>query len=179
MMFLTLIFVLVCFLFRLLHLGQCFREKIDFYRYEQKYLANHVKYDYVRQTNDELDCAMHCVTHSWCASANYKVSGLGIGRCELNDKVLHAVSDSDKKTKPEFNHLYIIKKVSNFISYPYNLRESSPENKSTLFKVYGLCELNDKALPEEYVEYEETQPESSHLNIITQVSKFILSYSWE
>ena len=106
---------------------------------------------------------------------NYKVSGLGKGRCEPNDKALHEVSDSDEKTKPEFNHLYIIKKVSNFISYP--LHESSPENKSTLFKVYGLCELNDKALPEEYVEYEETKPESSHLNIITQVSKFILSYS--
>ena len=55
---------------------------------------------------------MYCVRHGWCASVNYKVSGVGKGLCELNDKTLHEASGSDEESKPEIVHLYIIKKVS-------------------------------------------------------------------
>ena len=56
---------------------------------------------------------MYCVRHGSCASVNYKVSGLGRGMCELNDKAIPEASGTDEESNPEFVHLYIIKKVSN------------------------------------------------------------------
>ncbi|XP_028393220.1 neurexin-4-like [Dendronephthya gigantea] len=56
---------------------------------------------------------MHCVAHGSCVSVNYKTSGIGKGRCELNNKTLQDASDNDGSTShPEFKHLYIIKKIT-------------------------------------------------------------------
>ena len=116
-MLLSHIFVLISFLSFLTQPGHCLIQQAPFGRKVKKYLANHVIES--TQTNNELECAMYCIRHGSCASANYKVSGLGKGLCELNDKTLHEVSDSDEATKPEFNHLYIIKKVSKLKSYSF------------------------------------------------------------
>ena len=111
MMFLSHIFVLISFLSLLTQPGQCLTHQAPFGRKVKKYLANHVIESI--QTNSDLECAMHCVRYESCASVNYKVSGVGKGLCELNNKALHEVSSSYEETKPEFNHLYVIEKVSN------------------------------------------------------------------
>lgn len=41
----------------------------------------------------------------------YKTSGIGKGRCELNDKTLEGVSDEETQN-PEFTHLAVFKRVS-------------------------------------------------------------------
>ena len=96
-------------LFRSTQPGQCLIQQAPFGKKVKKYLANHVIES--THTNDDLECAMYCVRHESCASVNYKVSGLGKGLCELNNKTIHEASGSDEETKFEFNHLYIIKKV--------------------------------------------------------------------
>ena len=80
-----------------------------FRREEQKYLANHVIT--TKQAATELECGMHCVADGSCLSVNYKISGAGKGRCELNNKTLQETSEADQETNPEFNHLYVVKKV--------------------------------------------------------------------
>ena len=110
-MLLSHIFVLISILSLLSQPGQCLTHQAPFGRKVKKYLANHVIES--TQTNSVLECAMYCVRHGSCASVNYKVSGVGKGLCELNNKTLHDTSGSGEETKPEFNHLYIIKKVSN------------------------------------------------------------------
>ena len=112
MMFLLHVFVF--FLSLLTQPGQCLTQQAPFGRKFKTYLANHVIKS--TQTNNELECVMYCVRHDSCASVNYKVSGIGKGLCELNDQALQESSGKDEKTKPEFNHLYIIKKVSDFKS---------------------------------------------------------------
>jgi hypothetical protein len=81
-----------------------------FHRSKEKYLANHVIA--TKQARSEIECGMYCARDGSCLSANYKTSGIGKGRCELNNKVLQETSDADKQTNAEFNHLNIIKKVS-------------------------------------------------------------------
>ena len=109
--FLLHVFVLIKFLSVLTQPGQCLTHQAPFGRKVKTYLANHVIES--TQTNNELECAMHCLRHGSCASVNYKVAGIGKGLCELNDKALHETSGRDEESQPDFNHLYIIKKVRN------------------------------------------------------------------
>ena len=83
-----------------------------FLRHEKKYLANHVIE--TKQADSELQCGMHCVADGSCASVNYKTSGIGKGRCELNNKRLQEASDEGTH-KPEFTHLAVVKRVSKII----------------------------------------------------------------
>ena len=85
-------------------------EQAIFKRNEQKYLANHVIE--TKQAGSELECGLHCIANKSCTSINYKTSGIGKG--ELNDKTVEETPDvHDKIHDPEFNHLAVIKRVSN------------------------------------------------------------------
>ena len=49
----------------------------------------------------------------YCASVNYKTSGLGKGLCELNNKTIDERSEAAEKIRdPEFNDLSMINGVS-------------------------------------------------------------------
>ena len=85
-------------------------EEAIFKRNEQKYLANHVIE--TKQAGSELDCGLHCIADKSCASVNYKTSGVGKGRCELNNKTVEKTAEVDKIHDPQFNHLVIVKQVS-------------------------------------------------------------------
>ena len=88
-------------------------EQAMFERREQQYLANHVMA--TKQTDSELECGLHCLADKSCTSVNYKTSGIGKGRCELNDKTVEETSDVDDKIHhPEFNHLSVVERVSIF-----------------------------------------------------------------
>ena len=90
--------------------GECSIKQAFFLINKQKYLANHVFE--TKQAESELQCGMHCVGVGSCTSVNYKISGIGKGLCELNNKTLQEISDTDENMhNSEFNHLYIIKKV--------------------------------------------------------------------
>ena len=90
--------------------GECSIKQAFFLINKQKYLANHVIE--TKQAESELQCSMHCVGVGSCASVNYKISGIGKGLCELNKKTLQEISDPDESMhNPDFNHLYIMKKV--------------------------------------------------------------------
>ena len=84
-------------------------EQAYFLRKEQKYLANHVIE--TKQADSDLECGLHCVADGSCASVNYKTSGDGKGRCELNDKTLQEIPDEETQD-PEFTHLAVDKRVS-------------------------------------------------------------------
>ena len=91
--------------------GECLVRQAVFHIKKQQYLANHIIA--TKQANSEVDCSVHCVADGSCVSVNFKTSGIGKGRCELNDKTLKEISDADGDMQnPEFNHLYIIFKVS-------------------------------------------------------------------
>ncbi|XP_028398844.1 sushi, von Willebrand factor type A, EGF and pentraxin domain-containing protein 1-like [Dendronephthya gigantea] len=80
-----------------------------FRKIQQEHLGNHV-ID-TKQTNDELECAMHCVDDGSCESVNYKTSGIGKGLCELNNSTLPKTSNANERIRnPEFDHLYIDEK---------------------------------------------------------------------
>ena len=64
-----------------------------FRKNEQKYLANHVIE--TKQAYSEFECGLHCVADGSCASVNYKTSGIGKGRCELNNNTLQGASDKE------------------------------------------------------------------------------------
>jgi hypothetical protein len=90
--------------------GECSIKQAFFLIKEQKYLENHVIE--TKQAESELQCSMHCVGVGSCVSVNYKTSGIGKGLCQLNNKTLQEISDTDENMhNPDFNHLYIIKKV--------------------------------------------------------------------
>ena len=80
-----------------------------FLRIEQKYLSNHVIK--IKQADSELECGIYCVADGSCASVNYKISGIGKGRCELNNRTLQEASDKETYN-PEFTHLAVVKRVS-------------------------------------------------------------------
>ena len=82
-------------------------EQAIFERNEQKYLANHVIE--TKQAGSELECGLHCIADKSCTSINYKTSGDGKGRCELNNRTSHV---DDKIHDLEFNHLAVIERVS-------------------------------------------------------------------
>ena len=89
--------------------GKCLTKQAIFRINKQEYLANHVIE--TRQAESELKCGMHCVGKESCASVNYKTSGVGKGLCELNSKPSQD-EISERLHKPEFNHLFIVPKVS-------------------------------------------------------------------
>ena len=103
----------VCSLFlipSITRIVQC-SEQAVYRRYKQKYLANHVLQ--TKQAESELHCGLLCFRHQLCASVNYKTSGTGKGRCELNYKKLDRASYADEEKKSlEFNHLDMIDLVS-------------------------------------------------------------------
>ena len=74
--------------------------------YENKYLANHGIEK--KKADSELECSLYCLRHGSCASINYKTSGIGKGRCELNRKKTQETSHVDDEKNPEFNHLVLI-----------------------------------------------------------------------
>ena len=87
-------------------------EEAIFKRNERKYLANNAIE--IKQAESELECGLYCIADKSCTSVNYKTSGIGKGRCELNNKTAGETSDIDDKIHdPEFNHLPVIKRVSN------------------------------------------------------------------
>jgi hypothetical protein len=99
--------------------GKCSIKQAFFLIKEQKYLANHVIE--TKQAESELQCSMHCVGVGSCVSINYKTSGIGKGLCELNNKTLQEISDTDENMQNhEFNHLYIMKKVRTLRTLLYN-----------------------------------------------------------
>ena len=88
-----------------LNIRQAFFRKI-----QQKHLENHVIE--TKQTNDELECVMHCVDDGSCTSVNHRTSGIGKDLCELNNSTLVDTPDANRRIhNSEFNHLYIVKKV--------------------------------------------------------------------
>ena len=101
----------IVFIFKIPEPCECQVKQAFFHVKKQRYLANHVIT--TKQAASQLDCSMHCIADGSCVSVNFKTTGIGKGRCELNDKTLKEVSDADGDTQnPEFNHLYIIFKVS-------------------------------------------------------------------
>ena len=100
--------------------GECSIKEASFLINKQKYLANHVIE--TKQAEGELQCSTHCVRVGSCVSVmNYKTSGIGKGLCELNSKTLQEISDPDENMhNPEFNHLYIMKKVRKLRALLYN-----------------------------------------------------------
>ena len=66
-------------------------EQAIFKRNEQKYLADHVMKK--EQAESELECGSHCIADKSCTSINYKISGIGKGRCELNNKTVEETSE--------------------------------------------------------------------------------------
>ena len=90
--------------------GKCLTVQAFFRKQDGKYLANHPIETKYAET--ELVCSRRCVGHESCVSVNYKTSGIGKGRCELNSKTLQDTSyDQESSSNPEFKHIFIIKKV--------------------------------------------------------------------
>ena len=92
--------------------GKCLINEAIFRVNKEEYLTSYVIE--TKQAESELKCGMHCVAKESCASINYKTSGVGKGLCELNSKP-SPKEISKRLHKPEFNHLYIIKKVGGCI----------------------------------------------------------------
>ena len=91
-------------------------EQAIFKRNEQKYLADHVMKK--EQAESELECGSHCIADKSCTSINYKISGIGKGRCELNNKTVEETSDVDSKIHDlEFNHLAVIKHAGKYTHF--------------------------------------------------------------
>ena len=91
-------------------------ERVTYQISKQKYLANHVIE--TKQADSEMECGLHCVKNKLCTSVNYQISGIGKGRCELNNKTVQETSDVVEKIHhPEFNHLTVIERVSTYILY--------------------------------------------------------------
>ena len=83
-----------------------------FLRKQQKYLANHVIK--IKQAYSEFECGLHCVADRSCVSVNYKTSGIGKGRCELNNNTLQGASDKETQNR-EYTHLAVVKRVSKIV----------------------------------------------------------------
>ena len=97
------------FIFKVIKPGECTSdEQASFQATEGIYLANHVIE--TKHTETGLECGMQCLSYASCASVNYKISGIGKGRCELNKKTLQSASGSTMHN-PEFKHFHIAEKV--------------------------------------------------------------------
>ena len=92
--------------------GKCLIKEAIFRVIKEEYLPNYVIE--TKQAKSELECGTRCVRKESCASVNYKTSGAGKGLCELNSEPSRQAI-SKRLHKPEFNQLYIIKKVSEYV----------------------------------------------------------------
>ncbi|XP_028393313.1 uncharacterized protein LOC114517711 [Dendronephthya gigantea] len=98
------------FISRILQPGECLVAQAFFRKKDGEYLANHVLEK--KHAETELECSMYCIRHGSCVSVNYKTSGIGKGRCELNSKTIEDASDDEGRIRdPDFKHLYVIKKI--------------------------------------------------------------------
>ena len=104
----VLCFCALIFIAKISRQGGC-TEQAYFLRNEEKYLVNHAIE--TKQAYSELECGILCVAIKSCASVNYKTSGIGKGRCELNNKTLQK-APVEGKYNSEFTHLAVIKRVS-------------------------------------------------------------------
>ncbi|XP_028393208.1 neurexin-4-like [Dendronephthya gigantea] len=94
------------FLLEIFEPGECIAEKRAFFRIVNgRYLANNVIAINTNVTT-EFQCIVNCVAHGSCVSVNYKTSGIGKGRCELNNKTLNASDDDESTRNPEFKHIF-------------------------------------------------------------------------
>ncbi|XP_028393209.1 contactin-associated protein-like 2 [Dendronephthya gigantea] len=136
----ALILVLIT---RILHLGKCQTVQVFFRINDGKYLANHVIE--TKHAETELECSILCVDHGSCVSVNYKTSGIGKGRCELNNKAIQDTSDVVKRSIDQnFKHIFIIKKIP-----PSRVSTSNPE----ISQNFSTGVLNDtNQSPSIYVE---------------------------
>ena len=100
--------------------GECLTsEQVLFRSTDKTYLSGHVIK--TKQTYSETECTMSCAADKSCVSANYKTSGIGEGRCELNNKTVREAPDKERH-KSEFIHLTMIKPVSTIMCFT----QSSP-----------------------------------------------------
>ena len=83
-----------------------------FYKSAQTHLANHVVAK--KKASNAFECSQHCMRFASCKSINYKISGIGKGLCELNDKTIQETIDADKEANPEFSHLSFIIETGKF-----------------------------------------------------------------
>ena len=91
--------------------GECRNIRQAFFRKIQQKRLENLVID-TKQTNDELECVIHCIEDGSCTSVNYKTSGIGKDLCELNNSTLLNTPDVVRRIRnPEFDHLYIVKKV--------------------------------------------------------------------
>ena len=67
-----------------------------------------------KRADSELICGLYCAAENSCTSINYKTSGSGIGRCELNNKAGEETSYADYKKICRIQLLYlaVIERVS-------------------------------------------------------------------
>ncbi|XP_028412861.1 uncharacterized protein LOC114535753 [Dendronephthya gigantea] len=112
-------------------------------------MANHVIE--TKQAEFEFECGLLCARHGSCASINYKTSGIGKGRCELNNKTNE--DDDDEEINFEYNHLVIIKPIwlkpeKNILpgeqqnTFPQSCTELFVKNTSLLNGAYTLQKNN-------------------------------------
>ena len=110
MSFLQHFLVIILIILQIEQLGECSIREAFFRLNKSKYLANHVIE--TRQAKTMLECGIQCFRHESCVSVNYKISGIGKGLCELNNKTLEENDDHDEGVDhPDFSHLHIIKTV--------------------------------------------------------------------
>ena len=108
------------FVWKAFQQGECSIRKALLRVEKGKYLSNHAME--TRSARSGFECGTRCFENESCASVNYKTSGVNKGLCELNLKTrqetygLNGLMLSD----PEFEHIYIIKrvrKISNYIAF--------------------------------------------------------------
>ena len=89
--------------------SECSIRQAVFRTVVHKRMINHV----IETANvrDERECGLFCIRHNSCTSANYQTSGNGKGLCQLISKPRQEMSKTDEESNPEFNYIYIIRKV--------------------------------------------------------------------
>ncbi|XP_028393418.1 neurexin-4-like [Dendronephthya gigantea] len=126
------------FISGILQPGDCSFAQAVFSKTTGKYLANHVIE--TKHAETELECSMHCLEHGSCMSANYKISGNGKGRCELNSKTIQDTSDDDGScSNPEFKHLHIINKIPANPNPTESFQASKNSSSGILRNTYNSC----------------------------------------
>ncbi len=104
-----MLFVRLQLLFVFFGSGLCM-EQILLHKQAAKYLPDSVIAR--RDVESELECSVFCRRYKGCLSVNYKVSGLGQGLCELNNKTI-----SDKVAVTDDHFVYLGIAVWVYISF--------------------------------------------------------------
>ncbi|XP_028393426.1 contactin-associated protein like 5-3-like [Dendronephthya gigantea] len=118
---------------QILQQGDCSTVQVFFQKKPGEYLANHVIE--TKQAETELECSSHCVDHGSCVSVNYKTSGIGKGRCELNSKTLQ--DDDGNILNTDVDFLYIIEKIFEE-RVPDSCTSLRTENRSAESGMYSI-----------------------------------------